>query len=317
LFVTFDLTTNHSFWSEQETRSNLPWLLKTIQNRDGIKGLRANNPLREFVEDLAGELGLKPAEVASTLQKTTLRGHSQEVGHIRNAVLSALSECPGMKQVPLGAVIEIAGAIVDLARNASMKTLRGSIVDLYAPGTDLGQVVDDQLLAGKRILKADVQALIDKFQMNSTPYQDLDLAKLITPSDVPFDLVLAMRKLARGQVEAGRATNIEDRIRSFEFLFVEWTRKHGVEEATRRYSNILAAVQHEAAEAQANAQQDGEPFGSAMYKILGERLQVRVRNDADQLYNCRPEHLIGAAGVLTQQCKIWWSSKFDVNGEAQ
>jgi hypothetical protein len=35
------------------------------------------------------------------------------------------------------------------------------------------------------------------------------------------------------------------------------------------------------------------------------------------LYKCRPEHLMGAAGMLTQKCKTWWSGRFDVDGEAE
>lgn len=75
-------------------------------------------------------------------------------------------------------------------------------------------------------------------------------------------------------------------------------------------------VQFEAAEAHANAEKAGAPYGSAMYAKLAERLKARVKTDPDQLYNCRPEHLIGAAGVLTQKCKTWWSLPFDVSAEA-
>ena len=316
-FETFDFTTNHFFWEEEESKNNLPWLLKALRERGGIKGLPGKNPLRQFVEEIATEAGLKPAEVAATLQKTTVRGHHMAVGHIRGLVRDALAECPGVKELPLGTVARIANAIIDLARDASTKTMKGAITDLFAPGTDLGQVIDDQVLAGKKIAKADVQAIIDAFKASATPYQDLDLTTLITPADVPTNLLRAMRKLARGGVETGRVTNIEDRIRSFEFLYIEWTRKHGAEEALKRYNNVLAAVQHEAAEAQAQAEKTGEPYGSQMYGVLADRLQARAKADGDQLYKCRPEHLMGAAGMLTQKCKAWWSAPFDVDGEAE
>jgi hypothetical protein len=271
-FQTFDFTTNHFFWEEEESKSNLPWLLKVLQERGGIKGLPGKNPLRQFVEEIAAKAGLKPAEVAVTLQKTTTRGHQMAVGHIRGLVRDALAECPGIQELPLGMVAQMANAIIDLARAASAKTMKGPITDLFAPGTDLVQVIDDQVLAGKKICKADVQAIIDGFKADATPYQDLDLTTLITPADVPTNLVWAMRKLARGGVETGRVTNIEDRIRSFEFLYIEWSRKYGAEEALKRYNNVLAAVQHEAAEAQAKAEKAGEPYGSEMYGLLADRL---------------------------------------------
>lgn len=315
-FESFDFTTNHTFWESEESQSNLPWLLKTLRDRGGIKGLRFNNPLRQFVEAIADDAGIKPTDVAATLRKTVVRGHASDIGYIRGRVRDALSECPGVTDLPYSTVAEIANAIVALARDASMKVLKGPIADLFKPGTDLTQVIDDQQLSGKRICRADMLGVIDQFKNAHKSYQDLDLTALVTLSDVPHDLVRAVRKLARGGVEAGRVSNIEDRVRSFEALFLEWSQKYGVEEAAKRYSNILGAVQFEAAEAQASAEKNGEPYGSPMYKELAERLMARAKNDPDQLYKCRPEHLIGAAGVLTQKCKVWWSAPFDASAGA-
>jgi hypothetical protein len=316
-FEGFDFTTNHFFWMDEESKNNLPWLLNTLRERGGIKNLRANNPLRQFVEDVTGDTGLSAAAVVSTLQKTTVRGHASDLAHIRGIVREALSECPGLKEFPYVAVIEISNEIVELARNASIKTLKGPITDLYAIGTNLGQIVDDQQLAGKRITKADVLAIIDKFKNGDKRYEDLDFRALITRMDVPADLVVAVRKLARGGVETARVTNIEDRVRSFEALFIEWSNKYGAEEATRRYETILAAVQFEAAEAQIDAEKHGEPYGSLMYATLAKRLMVRAKSDPDQFYKCRPEHLMGAAGILTERCKAWWSPPFAVAGDIQ
>jgi hypothetical protein len=315
-FDGFDFTTNHGFWQETDSANNLPWLLDGIRERGGIKGLRNTNPLRQFVDEIAADAGLKSSEVAATLHKTSLRGHESDISGIRGHVRDTLSECPGVSDLPYSIVFQIADAIIALAREASLKTLKGPIADLYAPGTHLAKAIDDQRLAGKRISKADVLAIIDQFKNNSKSYQDLDLTDLITPSDVPSDLVRAVRKLARGGVEAARVTNIEDLVRSFEALLLQWTRRYGADEAKKRYNNVLGVVRFETTEAQVDAAKAGEPYGSAMYANLVDRLHARLKQDADQLYKCRPEHLLGAAGLLTQQCKTWWSSKFDVSEEA-
>ncbi|RST80580.1 DUF4297 domain-containing protein [Aquibium carbonis] len=310
-FEGFDFTTNHSFWKNEQSLNNLPWLLDTLRQRGGIKGLRENSAMRQYVEEIAASTGLSPQNVAATLLRTTIRGHEAEITHIGSNVKEALCECPGMEELPYATVATIAKALVQLAREASAKALRGPITELYAPGTDLTQVVDGQLLAGKRICKADVLGVIDRFKGGGKPYEDINVSTLVTPSDAPSDLVIAFRKLAKGGVEAGRVTNIEDRVRSFESLFLEWSRRYGVNEATKRYNNVLAAVQFEAAEAQAAAEKGGGPYGSAMFGLLADRLMARVRDDRDQLHGCRPEHLIGAAGLLTQQCKTWWSPQFN------
>ena len=132
-FERFDFTTNHAFWENEESQSNLPWLLKALREHGGIKGLRANNPLRQFVEDIGNDTGLKPIDVAATLRKTVVRGHACDIGHIRGAVREALSECPGVADLPYSSVAEIANAIIALTRDASMKVLKGPITDLFTP----------------------------------------------------------------------------------------------------------------------------------------------------------------------------------------
>lgn len=310
-FEGFDFTTNHGFWQAEKSLNNLPWLLSELKARGNVKGLRKNNLLRQFIDDHANATGLSQKDVADTLLRTTIRGHEAEITHIRSHVIEALCACPGISELPYSAVAKIAQAIVGLAREASTKTLQGSIFDLFAPGTDLTQATNDQLLTGKRICKADVLAVIENLKTNQN-YEDVNVSALITPSDAPADLLVAFRKLAKGGVESGRMTNIEDRVRSLEALFLEWSRRYGADEAGRRYNNVLAAVQFEAAEAQAHAEKSGEPYGSVMYGALAERLLVRARDDRDQLHGCRPEHLIGAAGLLTQQCRTWWSPHFNV-----
>ena len=148
-FEKFDFTTNHTFWDDEKSKNNLQWLLTTLQERGGIKGLRADNSLRQFVEGIASDTGLKSVDVAATLQKTTVRGHASDMAHIRADVRDALSECPGVKDLPYATVAEMASAIVNLARDASMKTLNGPITDLYAPGTGLAQIIDSQATVGK------------------------------------------------------------------------------------------------------------------------------------------------------------------------
>src|SRR5262249_28135749 len=148
-----DFTTNHRFWQEADTGNNLRWVLSGIQERGGIKGLRSSNPLRQFVDEIAMDAGLKPAEVVATLQKTILRGHETDIASIRGHVRDVVCGCPGVSEFAYSTVVQIADAVVALAREASTKTLKGAIADLYIPGTDLMKTIENQQLAGKRISK--------------------------------------------------------------------------------------------------------------------------------------------------------------------
>jgi hypothetical protein len=93
-FEGFDFTTNHSFWKNEESLNNLPWLLDALRQRGGVKGLRENSPLRQYVEGIAATTSLSPQNVAATLIKTIVRGHEAEITHISSHVQDALCECP-------------------------------------------------------------------------------------------------------------------------------------------------------------------------------------------------------------------------------
>jgi hypothetical protein len=111
-FEGFDFTTNHSFWEDEESVNNLPWLLTALRNRGGIKHLPTKNPIRQFVESIASTAGLKPTDVAATLRKTVVRGHTSGISHIRGTVRDVLAECPGIGDLPYGTVIKIADEII-------------------------------------------------------------------------------------------------------------------------------------------------------------------------------------------------------------
>ncbi|MBX5254737.1 NACHT domain-containing protein [Rhizobium sp. NLR4b] len=136
--------------------------MQTLQEPDGIHGLPGHHPARQFVEQLARQVELSASDVARTLARTTIRGHNSEITHIGEAVKKALCEYPGVTELSHRVVDAIAEAVIQLARDASGKTLRGPITDLFMPGSDLTRAHSDQLIAGKRIRKADVLAVIDR-----------------------------------------------------------------------------------------------------------------------------------------------------------
>ena len=53
-------------------------------------------------------------------------------------------------------------------------------------------------------------------------------------------------------------------------------------------------------------------YGPTMYQKLRQRLSERVKLQAHSLFGATEEHLVGAAGILTEDCSVWWSEKFEL-----
>ena len=186
----------------------------------------------------------------------------------------------------------------------------------YAAGSDIETVVNNQLLAGKRVDRAAVLKIIKEHVEVEQTFETLNISGLVPPDELPFGTERMALKMARGAIETVRIQNMQDLVHAFNAMYMRWVRKYGPEVAGQRYEDLLARVKFDCAEAQVAVQEVGKPYGPAMYETLFGRLRVRCQEESGSLYGCKPEHLLGAAGVLTENCKAWWSAEFDLGTNA-
>jgi hypothetical protein len=59
-----------------------------------------------------------------------------------------------------------------------------------------------------------------------------------------------------------------------------------------------------------------QPYGKRMLLRIDERFSDVVKKDANRVYCESIDMLLGIAGLLTGQCLIWWSEKFDIEAAA-
>lgn len=308
-FCQFDFSTNHRFWIDAENERNLPWCLTDIKVRNTVKHLPRTNPMRKLVDALCEHTQLNAEQVVGTLCKTTANARTEPVDAIDFRVIAAVGECQTTAQLTFSQNAKIAEELIYKTSHASAKKIKGPTTDLYAAGTDFSEVLKCQILAGKRLSKQDVEAIIQSQMVTSEP---LDLAGLVPIGNLPTNLAVMIQKLDRGGLQAVRIEGIGDLVKSFEYLLIKWVNKYGGDVAEERYKTLLTKVKYDCIEAQVAAETPDEPYAPQMYALLVERLKSRVADAHDELHGCSTEHLIGAAGMLTHQCKAWWSPKFEI-----
>lgn len=101
------------------------------------------------------------------------------------------------------------------------------------------------------------------------------------------------------------------------------TAEHGLLELATRpdegktiCSQIENVVYSECSDSNLRASQDSEPFGPAMLIDVQDRLKRIADTESTKVHHQPYDLLVGVAGLLTTECKVWWSPPFKlVEGE--
>ena len=97
-----------------------------------------------------------------------------------------------------------------------------------------------------------------------------------------------------------------------EYAASTWLNKYGSRVANAKYQDIRSAVLTECNEARHQAAQSGGQYGTAMLGLVKERVRALHTREGAKLHDLRYDQLLGIAGVLTEECRLWWSEKFDL-----
>jgi hypothetical protein len=84
------------------------------------------------------------------------------------------------------------------------------------------------------------------------------------------------------------------------------------DDAGKVINQLKELVQGTCADAEAIASANPEPWGLEMYRRVVTRLQKVADSQPDMVHRQPHECLMGVAGLLTEECKVWWSPRFDV-----
>lgn len=79
-----------------------------------------------------------------------------------------------------------------------------------------------------------------------------------------------------------------------------------------KVNQITALVKGECDESSLQSKTLTPPYRENMLRILFERLRKTSEKRPHMIFNQEYEFLVGVAGILTNECAVWWSEKFDL-----
>lgn len=118
------------------------------------------------------------------------------------------------------------------------------------------------------------------------------------------------KKFARGGL-AHQFLTMQRRTLSTENILIELSYS-SPEKFGKILNQLECVVKGECDEARLKASLEGSPYGERMLCDVYQRLKWLSREESSKVEYQNYECLVGMAGLLTEDCKVWWSEEFDL-----
>jgi hypothetical protein len=263
---------------------------------------------KKCIQELAKTFKCKPDFIIAVLKKIQLRDQFASLNDKRKTIIEELSKVPGFADERLGTLTAIANNLILLCFNAASKNGE-DLAESFLLGKNVEKEVFSAVLEGKRITLSKVQKIIDETRRGNVSHflkDEKSIGIKISGSSV------LEKKLDAGGIDNANINLIKDLKYSFEAFTAQWVHQLEQKEAVERFNQLQLIVHSECQEIFDTCKTDEELFGEDMLQKVRARLRDRIQNDGHLFPDCSYEHLVGMAAVLTEDCRVWWSKKFQI-----
>lgn len=317
-FEGFCLATNGVFF-KGEGADDPRNLIACARDNPQLAGLSRRHSLRQAFESIATAAAVPLASAVNTIAKLQL-DEGQTGIDLDPLVVQALSEVGGCADIRHVHLLKAASLVRDGLMSASSLAHSRSQIAANSPTLDIAERTKALTLANKRVDGAFVRKCIDDAgPLTSTPAKELlAIQNYLQRDGSPATMSRMEAKMAVGKLTVMEVEQFKDDVRTLECSFLRWKEKHDFKEANDRLQHVQSVALQ-----QCRAMHDGKlaPSGHrdpivSDRSALNARLVNTASVEAQTLFGCRAEHLAGAVGMLTEECRVWWSTPFDVGAKA-
>ncbi|MCB4791341.1 MAG: DUF4297 domain-containing protein [Elusimicrobia bacterium] len=170
----------------------------------------------------------------------------------------------------------------------------------------------DPKLSAKKILIATVALIIEEERI-TPPFRYLQGSTQIRIGKFKKHESILAKKLTRGGLEIDLESFMQ-RSLAAEKNLIELGYRNS-QNAKEVIDHIAKFVKYECNDSYRLYYDENNIFGPAMYKDIINRIREIASKKSEKVYGLDYECLIGIAGLLTSECHIWWSKKFNLKEE--
>jgi hypothetical protein len=302
-FESYLLASNVGFWHEKKNGSNLDYILNELRAGSGSSYATVVKKIAETMPAINHDM------VLAALRKVQL-GITPGLDDVEPKLreeLAQISEFRGRRYDELKAASD---SLRDRIFEASSLAGLSALPEYLAVCSDSPQSMQDQhVIQSKRISKAIVSEVLNRELSSATLLRTYQLVPI---ADLPTGMNRMEIKMAAGGLSVREIDHLKDLKFSTEYLLQQWFYMYGHEQTQKYYEHLRVVVRGECLAAQENSQQPEGLYANRMLSDLRRRLEDKSTTLAAETPDCRQDHLLGMAGILTEDCKVWWSAEFEL-----
>lgn len=305
-FKSFSIVSNHGF---DQSKPNLciNTLIENIKAGEDVSKPRSKT--KALINKLCNEIECDEESIKKTLAKVRLKSYcSLEDIHMK--LLNDLKNCKLLKGSTESKLNQIADLIIAKCLHASsLSNFDDRVVLNYMTGNSDLEDIMKQCISDKKISRADFNKWLNSEKTVPVSLLLKDRARDPEATDGHRKLEI---KMDAGGIDSENISLIKDFKFAFEQHSLSWMYKNP-DEAEAKYSQIIKVTQNlckEIYDEKEIAQEKSN--GQEMLVAVRKEIKDRKKSEPDIFLDCTREHVIGAVGVLTESCKVWWSPKFKI-----
>ena len=218
--------------------------------------------------------------------------------------IPSLAGCESMNALRLAEVREAL-----IARIAKASSLVCEKADRDFVGL-IQQKKDDPFLLGKKICATDIALVVTEARSGAFRY--LPEFFTLQLGDAREKMDVLYKKMSRGGLNAHYEIMRRRALTAEQELIELVTRS---DDGKTLCSQIESTVLAECSEANLKMSQGATVFGSAMLLDVYGRLKRVAETEPSRVHQQSYDLLVGVAGMLTAECKVWWSEPFSLKDE--
>lgn len=308
-FTRFIIATNSGYWKGKKNESNLPYILELVKNEGEA---RSDKSVQKFIRNIPKEYNIISDLVIRVLQKVELKDDLPSFDYIENILAVEIGNLPDMSGKRLNELKKAAKLLTNAMFRAASLNHESPLQNYFAFCKNPAKEKTDAIIESKRITREKIHVALEAAVTDEALLRTWHHVPI---SELPKGLKKLELKMAAGGISKSNIDLAKDHKYSADHLLLEWFYKNRVM-ADQRYGHLRTIVRTECNEAHDLVERERGLYGQDMLSEIRKRLRSRCSEEKNSMFGCMYEHLLGIAGILTEECEIWWSEVFNIpNGE--
>lgn len=307
VFKNYVICTNCGFLNRKDA-SSLSRCLEIVKKYKGSKECLEEIDFSQRLKELS-KLSRSPEDsILAVLNKVDTVNWA-DLTNYEKILVHDIATYTENRHQPYDVLQRIAEELIGIAFRAAALSHTLSQPSYYELLKDPQKAIFSSVLQNKRITSLIVQNSINQCLKSTVTLQGVAPIQI---SALPKGMNVMELKMAKGAISYSNVALMKDLNASAQKLLIEWLHIHGKIKADQRAEHLRLLVQNECQEAHDLADNSSKPYGNEMLQAVRDRLRKKYEKTKLPYPECCYEHLVGIAGILTEDCKVWWSEEFEI-----